>query len=206
MPEDEPQQSQWDAEGPSGSTPLEPGEVAGLVPAWVATRADLNEAEQQSILDGLTRRRWRLITIEELLDDLTARALHKDMFGDVWAWAGSYRSTERSIGVDPRTISVCVRDLMEDAKLWVAGTRPMSADEAGYRFHHRLVSIHPFPNGSGRHGRAMTDILLRCIGAPPFSWGIANLDTSSATRGAYIAALRAADAGDFARLADFVRS
>jgi Fic family protein len=82
----------------------------------------------------------------------------------------------------------------------------MLADEAGYRFHHRLVSIHPFPNGNGRHARAMTDLLMRSLGAPPFTWGSVCLDTATVTRPAYIAALRAADAGDFADLADFVRS
>jgi Fic-DOC domain mobile mystery protein B len=196
----------WDAGGPRGSTALGPDEVEGLIPTWIATRAELNEAEQQNILDGLGRRRWQNPSTEELLDDLTARSLHKDMFGNVWTWAGRYRITERNIGVDPRTIAVCLRDLMEDAKLWIAGTKPRSVDQAGAAFHHRLVQIHPFPNGNGRHSRAMTDMLLRSVGAEPFTWGRVSLTSLSATRASYFAGLRAADDGDIAALAAFVRT
>jgi Fic-DOC domain mobile mystery protein B len=197
----------WNADGPPGSTPLDPDETEGLIPSWVATRADLNEVEQQNILDALNRPRWRRIsTVRLLFDDQQARNLHHDMFGKVWTWAGTYRRSERNIGVDPRTISVCVRDLMENAKLWVAGDNPMAPDDAGYRFHHRLVQIHPFPNGNGRHARAMTDVLMRALGRPSFTWGSADLNAATATREVYIAALRAADADEFGPLAAFVRS
>ncbi|MDQ3612350.1 MAG: mobile mystery protein B [Actinomycetota bacterium] len=197
--------AQWETEGPSGSTPLESDELEGLIPSWVATRSDLNEAEQQNILHALDQRRWRRATTEHLLDDLAARELHKDMFGQVWKWAGRYRLTERNIGVEPRMVAVCVRDLMEDAKSWIeSGTT--TSDEAACRFHHRLVQVHPFPNGNGRHARAMTDLLLRSLGAPAFTWGRAGPDGAGAVRAAYIAALRAADSGDFEALATFLHS
>jgi Fic-DOC domain mobile mystery protein B len=128
------------------------------------------------------------------------------MFGDVWQWAGRYRTTETNIGVDPRTISVRVRDLMADAKMWLAGPMPLPPDQIGYELHHKLVFIRPFPNGNGRHARQMTDILLRSLGQPRFTWGSANLDDDSTTRNAYIAALRAADGGDYREFAAFVRS
>lgn len=195
----------WEAEGPSGSTPLESEELEGLIPSWVATRSDLNEAEQQNILVALDQRRWRRATTEHLLDDLAARELHKDMFGQVWQWAGRYRLTERNIGVEPQMVAVCVRDLMEDAKFWFDGGT-MTSDEAACRFHHRLVQVHPFPNGNGRHARAMTDLLLRSIGTSVFTWGRAGSDGAGAVRAAYIAALRAADSGDFEALATFLRS
>lgn len=196
----------WDGVGPDGSTPLSADEACGLRLSWIATRGDLNEAEQGNILAARRKRRWRTPTVHELLDDLAARTLHRDMFGQVWSWAGAYRNSETNIGVAPHEISVRVRDLMEDAKLWVGGTLPMPVDEAGYRFHHRLVAIHPFPNGNGRHSREMTDLLLRALKAPRFTWGRVTLDTPSKTRAKYIASLRQADGGDFTRLARFVRS
>jgi Fic-DOC domain mobile mystery protein B len=165
----------------------------------------LNEVEQANILKALSRARWRrVVNVSDLLDDKAARDLHKDMFGDVWSWAGRYRSTERNIGVDPATISVRLRDLMEDTKVWIGGNTPH--DRVACEFHHMLVSIRPFPNGNGRHARAMTDLLLRALGEPPFTWGSGGLDTDGVTRTSYLAALRAADAGDYQQLAAFVRS
>ena len=202
---DEPGHS-WADEGGPGVPPLDPDELDGLIPTWIATRAELNVAEQQNILEALSRRRWRNRSTGQLLDDLSARSLHKDMFGDVWTWAGRYRSTERNIGVDPRTIAVCVRDLMEDAKLWIAGTKPRPVDESVVTFLHRLVQIHPFPNGNGRHARALTDLLLRSLGAEPFTWGGRSQHASATTRARYIAGLRAADNGDLAALVAFVRT
>lgn len=196
----------WGVSGPSASTPLDPDDAVGLIPSWVATRADLNQAEQRNMLQGLSRRRWTRISAAELLDDLVVRALHRDMFGKVWTWAGSYRNRELSIGVDPALVSTCVRDIIDDAQLWISGDGRMAPDEAGYRFHHRLVQVHPFPNGNGRHGRAMTDLLMRAIGGEPFTWGSTNRDAEGRVRDAYIAALRAADANDYEPLARFVRS
>lgn len=196
----------WDSFGPDGSTHLGDEEARGLRMSWVATRGDLNEAEQGNILAARRKRRWRTPSVNGLLDDLAVRTLHIDMFGQVWSWAGTYRSTEVNIGVAPNEISVCVRDLMDDTRLWVAGDRPMPADEAGYRLHHRLVAIQPFPNGNGRHAREMTDLLMQAMGAPRFTWGRTTLDTASTTRDEYIAALREADRGEFTRLAGFVRS
>jgi fido (protein-threonine AMPylation protein) len=68
------------------------------------------------------------------------------------------------------------------------------------------VVIHPFPNGNGRHARLMTDVLLRRNGVSAFSWGGANLEAAGDARERYLAALRAADAGDFKPLLEFVRS
>lgn len=201
----EPGGSSWEEDGPPGSTPLEVDELDGLLPTWVATRADLNEVEQQNILSALSRRRWQRATAAQLLDDLSVRDLHKDMFGRVWRWAGRYRATERNIGVDPRAIAVGVHDLMEDAKLWFAD-EAIQLDEAACRFHHQLVQIHAFPNGNGRHARAMTDLILRAHGGASFTWGRGRLDASGAVRSAYISALRSADGGDYGPLAEFVRS
>jgi Fic-DOC domain mobile mystery protein B len=200
-----PSDDAWFEPGPPGSTPLGPDEMEGLIPSWIATRGDLDTAEQANILDALTRRKWQRQTLEQLLDDLTARQLHKAMFGQVWKWAGAYRLRELNLGVDPHRVSMCVRDLMADTQAWIAGGH-WSPDEVAYRFHHRLVEIHPFPNGNGRQSRAMTDMLLRAISEPAFTWGSASLNSAGATRTEYIHALREADGRQFDRLAAFVRS
>lgn len=196
----------WDAPGPPGSTPLDPDDAAGLKPGWVATRADLDEVEQANILAARHRPRWRKPKTGYLLTDEAVRRLHQDMFGNVWAWAGTYRRYEASIGIDPHQISVAVRDLVLDAAYWFDGDQPMPPDEAGWRFHHRLVQIHPFPNGNGRHSRLITDLLLRSKDAQQFTWGRADLNVAGEVRKAYLAALRAADGHDYGPLSEFVRS
>ena len=200
----EPPDPGWRTE-PDDATPLTDDEQDGLKPSWIATRADLNAAETQNITKALTARRWRTLPAGDLLDDHMLRRLHKAMYGDVWNWAGEYRRTEKNIGCDPRYIAVKVRDLCEDAKYWFADPA-VALDEAACRFHHALVAIHPFPNGNGRHARAVTDLLLAAAGAQPFSWGQASLLTPGETRSRYIRALRAADAGDLQLLLDFARS
>jgi Fic-DOC domain mobile mystery protein B len=100
---------------------------------------------------------------------------------------------------------MAVRELLEDAKTWVQHNT-YSADEIAVRFHHRLVMIHPFPNGNGRHSRLMADLLLMSLGGERFSWGRANLQQVSDMRRQYIEALRAADNHDYAALLKFARS
>lgn len=196
----------WNAEEePDGATPLTADEVDGLKPSWIATRADLNTAEQENIAKGLRSRRWTRMTTDELLDDLVLRQLHRAMFGDVWTWAGQYRLTEKNLGCDPRDIAVKVRDLCADARHWFTGTHT-DADEAGCRFHRDLVAIHPFPNGNGRHSRAATDLLMKSVGETPFTWGSTNLMAASTVRIRYIAALHEADIGNHIPLRDFARS
>ena len=106
--------------------------------------------------------------MQALLDDKYLRDLHRAMFGDVWAWAGSYRRLQTSIGIDPARIAVGVRDLVADTKIWAEHEEPLCV---AVRFHHRLVSIHPFPNGNGRHGRQAADYLMEGLKQPPFIWG-----------------------------------
>lgn len=200
----------WD---PDGATALGPEQRAGLKPSWVATRSDLNQAEAENILRGSRawRRRARAtgrtrLTPETLLDPLSARQLHRDMFGAVWEWAGRYRQRDTNIGVAPARVQLDVVDLLADAGQWIAGGAPMQPDEAAWRLHHRLVAIHPFPNGNGRHAREMADLLLLCLDEKPFTWGRHELVGASRTREAYIHALRSADAGDYGPLSVFVRS
>jgi Fic-DOC domain mobile mystery protein B len=198
--------SSWASEGPAGSTPLDSSDLDGLKLSWVATQDDLNGAEQANIVRALGQRKWTSMPVNRVLDDLTLRQLHRAMFSEVWRWAGRYRTTERNIGIAPEHVAVAVRDLTADTLMWVSGTNPRPFDEVGVLFHHRLVAIHPFPNGNGRHARAATDLLLRSLDQAAFTWGSTSLNEASDTRARYISALQRADGGDLGALLEFVRT
>ena len=189
-------------EYPEGATPLDPAEMEGLKFKHVTTRGELDELEQINIQAGLlwlARQRRK-----DVLSDNFAVTLHKRLFGDVWGWAGTFRKTGKNIGIDPLHIGVELRKLMDDARYWADHGTYNPAD-AALRLHHRMVFIHPFPNGNGRHARIMADtVLSRVYGAEPIDWaGGHDLQTMNDRRTAYIAALRAADQGDLAPLLAF---
>lgn len=191
-----------DAHAP-GATPLDPDEVRGLIPAHIRSQAELNQWEQANILDGST---WALRAREQdVLSERFVRELHRHMFGNTWRWAGTFRITGKNIGVDAVQIALQLRELLENVRYWIEH-QTFPIDEIAARFHHRLVVIHPFPNGNGRHARLMTDVLLRRNHAEAFSWGGSNLEAAGGARDRYLAALRAADAGDYAELLAFVRT
>ncbi len=184
------------------STPLTEEEREQLIPSYITLRAELNEAEQANILEA---EEWAFARKRDVLDERFLKTLHKRMFGRVWRWAGQFRQSERNIGVDAYRISTDLRQLIDDCRYWIEnGT--FDPDEIATRFHHRLVSIHPFPNGNGRHARLAADLLLTALGRPRFSWGRVNLVDPGETRQAYVAALRAADNHDYGPLLDFVRT
>ncbi|MFI5035413.1 MAG: mobile mystery protein B [Acidimicrobiales bacterium] len=185
-----------------GHTKLSEEDRKGLKPAYIATRGELYEAEQRNIASALLK---ASPGVPQLLDDSYLRRLHKSMFEDVWAWAGTYRRRETNLGIDPLEIAVSVKNLLEDTRVWVDES-VFEADELAIQFHHRLVLIHPFPNGNGRHGRIAADFLIAAIGSAKFSWGSGlGLDTQ-ALREAYLRALRLADQGEIAELVTFARS
>jgi len=185
-----------------GHTELSPEDHDGLIPSYIATRGDLFDAEQRNIVQALLRRPPRA---EELLDDRYLRDLHDAMFGQVWSWAGQYRTRETNIGIEPAQIAVAVRSLTDDIAWWV-DSETFPIDEIAVRFHHRLVAIHPFRNGNGRHGRVAADYLARALGTEAFSWG-RNLELATGDlRRAYLSALQSADLGEIAPLLAFVRS
>jgi len=185
-----------------GATPLDPDETAGLIPRHITTQAELNEWEQTNILEGL---RWaRRQGKRELLDETFLRELHRRLFGKTWNWAGSFRKTDKNIGVDWRQIPVQLRQLLDDVKAQIEyGSYP--TDEIALRFHHRLVWIHPFANGNGRHARLAADLMIRRFGEPAFTWGGRSLVEASENRRRYLSALRAADAWDYQALLAFAR-
>lgn len=190
---------------PVGATTLDPDEVDELIPDHIATRAELNAWEQLNISRGaewLQKKRGRA---EPLLTQRVLREIHRRMFSDTWRWAGRFRQTLKNIGVPPERIVEELQHLLDDTQYWI-DQDTFSAEEIGCRFHHRLVAVHPFPNGNGRHARLMTDALLRELGAPAFTWGSGSIDDPGDVRSRYLRALRSADHGDYAPLLAFVRS
>jgi Fic-DOC domain mobile mystery protein B len=190
-------------DAPKSATPLDPNERDGLKHKHVTTRGELDELEQANIQTGLqwvSRNRQK-----DILSDDFLRTLHKRLFGDVWDWVGTYRRTEKNIGIDPLHIGVELRTLLDDARYWAEhDTYPPL--EAAARFHHRIVQIHPFPNGNGRHARIAADLYLeRHFGHDPIEWTHGfDLQADNERRNAYIAALRKADRGEIDQLLDFV--
>ena len=187
-----------------GNTPLSPEELAGLIPN-LATKEELNEWERENIL---LAREWAIsgrISPADMASDQYIRKLHEKMFGATWKWAGQYRVTEKNIGVPSHEILERLMALFGDARFWIEN-KTYSADGMAVRFHHRLVFIHPFANGNGRHARLIADVLVAKLGRSVFTWGSANLVGPGQARNHYLEALRAADKGDMNPLLDFARS
>lgn len=190
-------------EEPEGATPLSPDEMIGLKYQHITAREELDELEQANIVEGLqwvARRRQG-----DILQEGLVRALHVRLFGEVWEWAGTFRQREVNLGIDPSQISVQLRILLENARYW-ADENVYAPLEAGARFHHRMVEIHPFPNGNSRHARIAADIFLNdYYDHPPIDWADGfDLQVINERRDAYIMALGSADAGEFAPLLSFV--
>ena len=190
-------------EYPEGATPLDPDEIEGLKHPHIDTRGELDQLEQQNIQEGynwITRQR----KYKDFLREDFLMELHRQLFGSVWSWAGSFRHTDKNIGVDHLYIGIELRHLLDDARYWVEhGT--YNREEFAARFHHRLVKIHPFPNGNGRHTRILTDVILeKVLNVSPIDWGANTLNADGEHRQAYIQALRAADNNDYKALIEFV--
>jgi Fic-DOC domain mobile mystery protein B len=190
-----------------GATPLDEDEIAGLIPANVQTRAELNAWEATNIAEAVAwaygRSHVNILRME------TLRELHRRMFGATWTWAGTFRRRDNNISPHhwPQ-VPTLVSDLVDDTRAQHGDHEPTNAgtDEIAIRFHHRLVHIHPWPNGNGRHARLATDLLLREWNRPAFTWGAATEENGDDVRRAYLSALRGADAGRFAELLHFARS
>ena len=185
-----------------GGTELSEEEREGLIPSYITLRSELNEAEQANILEA---EEWAFARKRDLLEEKLLNTLHKRMYGNVWGWAGNYRNSGKNIGIDAYRIPTELRQLLDDCRYWIEnGT--FEPDEIAARFHHRLVSIHCYPNGNGRHARLAADLLLKSMGQERFCWGGMNLVDIGETRKRYIAALQDADGHDIGPLLEFVRS
>ena len=188
-----------------GNTPISEDEIEALIPN-LANRSELNEWERENII---LAERWcfspRVLKSFNPVCEADVRELHRQMFGKTWKWAGTYRTTEKTIGVPVVQINSAMAAFLGDADYWVK-KKAFEPDEMAVRFHHRLVHIHPFPNGNGRHSRLIADVLAVQFGRPRFLWGRANLQPAGAVRERYICAIKQADKGEIRPLMEFARS
>lgn len=190
---------------PEGATPLDEDEADGLLPAHIATQAELNEWEHLNISTALD---WalpsRLRPPEAVLSVQFAEELHRRMFDQTWKWAGEYRRTMKNLGSPPERVQIDLRERVADAVHW-RDVNAFAPHDLAVRLHHALVVVHPWPNGNGRWSRLMADAYLHATGEPLFTWGGGDLVAISALRRDYLAALRAADMHDFKPLLEFAR-
>ena len=185
---------------PEGATPIDEDERLALIPPHIVTQDQLNEFEHYNISLCLpwAYQQKNILTLSFI------KKLHQRMFEHTWKWAGLFRKTQKNIGVDALFIEQELYALCQNT-LYQIENKVSDLDDIAVRFHHRLVWIHAFPHGNGRHARLQTDILIKKIGGKPFSWGSLTYNQSDIMRKAYIKALRCADQHDFSLLMEFVR-
>lgn len=188
-----------------GQTPLDEDEKEGLLLKTISTRGELDEFEQVNIQDAIEWSLKRKINRDQLLSEDFILLVHKKMFATVWEWAGTKRKTNKNIGVDKTQISVELRKLIDDCKFWIDNDI-YNPEEIAIRFSHKLVKIHVFPNGNGRHSRLVADILIsKVLNNPVFTWGHSDLTKKSTVRKEYLDAIYKADSNDYKPLIEFAR-
>jgi len=189
-----------------GQTPIDEDEKEGLLIKTISTLGELNEFEQYNIEKAV---QWTLnnkFTMEKILDEGFILELHKRMYNEVWKWAGHFRKTNKNIGVDKYLMGSELRKLLDDCKYWIK-EKTFFEDEIAIRFKHRLVQIHLFPNGNGRHSRLLADVLVSHVFKKTvFTWGNSNIVKLGLAREKYIEAIYMADKGDVKPLLIFARS
>lgn len=189
-----------------GQTPLDDEEKEGLLIDTITTREELDEFEQKNIEEALQWVLSKKLKKETIFTEKFIKELHRKMYGQVWSWAGSFRKTNKNIGIESWRIPTELKTLLDDASFWI-DKMVYSEDEIAVIFKHRLVSIHCFSNGNGRHSRLMADIIInKVFRLPMFSWGSDNLSNDNGARESYIRAVRLADKGCYDDLVVFARS
>ncbi len=187
-----------------GQTPIDEDEAAALLLPF-RTREALNRAEEETILRARLWAEGSRMFGKELLTDRELKRIHLEMFRGIWEWAGEYRQTEKDIGIPWVQIPVAMKQLCDDLKYRVDLGKE-ERDSLAVEFHHRLVRIHLFPNGNGRHARFCAGRLVEKQGGEPFRWGRTNLQSRGDARSIYLAAIRQADDGELDALMAFARS
>ncbi len=194
-----------DLDTTDGQTPLDEDEKEGLLITTITTRGELDEFEQLGVEGAIEWTMRRKLGLQHILTEELVKELHGRMFGDIWKWAGQFRTSNKNLGVDKNHIRTEVKKLLDDCRYWI-DHNVFAEDEIAVRFSHRIVTIHPFSNGNGRHSRLIADILVsHGFGGLPFSWGSINLTAQGAARSAYLEALREADENDYRSLIEFAR-
>jgi Fic-DOC domain mobile mystery protein B len=189
-----------------GQTPLDEDEKEGLLIKTISTRRELDEFEQVNIQQAVVWSMKNKFTLKEIISEEFILLLHNKMFNEVWTWAGTKRKTDKNIGVDKFQISIELKQLLDDCRYWI-NNQTYEPDEITIRFSHRLVKIHVFPNGNGRHSRLIADIMIsNLFNMPVYSWGREDLSKSGNIRKKYLEAIYEADKGFIIPLINFARS
>ncbi|WP_299549012.1 mobile mystery protein B [Seonamhaeicola sp.] len=189
-----------------GQTPLDEEEKEGLKIKSITTQEELDEFEQLNIEKAVEWTIHTKLRSENILTEKFIKNLHKRMYSDVWKWAGEFRQTEKNIGIPWVQITIELKNLLDDTKYWIEN-KTYSPEEVAIRFKHRIVSIHCFPNGNGRHSRMMADIIIESIfGREVFSWHQSNMVKANKIRKEYIDALKKADNGNIEPLITFAKN
>ena len=195
-----------DLEPKKGDTLLSPEELDMLIPKHVTIRAQLDEVEQANIEEGLV---WLLsqrnITAEKLFSKEFQDKLHIKMLGQVWEWAGKTRTRETNIGVMPHQIEIERKKLNDDAVFWCEAT-VMTPKELAITFHHKLIQIHCYPNGNGRHGRIMADLIVeKLYEMKRLDWITEDMLHEGEARDIYIDAMKSADDNSYKLLFGLIK-
>jgi Fic-DOC domain mobile mystery protein B len=190
-------------EFPEGATPIL--DCSGLIPIWVHHCSDLNRVEAENIMKA--QRKFLRGAIDPpqnwfRVDEL--QNIHREMFKNVWEWAGKYRKSMTSIGIKPNLIPIQLGEFCLEVLSWFQYPTELTFVEMAARVHHRLVSIHPFENGNGRFSRLIADrFLLACRCLHPI-WP-AQLNREGVARKDYIQTLKSADQGDYVPLIELMK-
>jgi Fic-DOC domain mobile mystery protein B len=189
-----------------GQTPLDEDEKEGLKSGLVTTKWELDQLEQLNIEKAVEWTIHRRLDENRILTEEFVKSIHLRMLGDVWDWAGSFRRSDKNLGVTWIYIGVELRKLLDDTRFWIRN-KAYPPDEIAIRFKHRIVKIHCFPNGNGRHSRLMADIIIeKVFGKKVFSWRGSDMVKPDEIRKDYIFAIQEADKGDIIPLLKFARS
>ncbi|MDP2035830.1 MAG: mobile mystery protein B [Ignavibacteria bacterium] len=188
-----------------GQTPIDEDEKEGLLIKTISTLGELDEFEQLNVEKAIEWTLKRKPECNKILTEDFVKELHKRMFSDVWKWAGVFRTSNKNIGVNKFQIGIMLKNLFDDCKYWIEH-KSFTEDEIAVRLSHRMVSIHPFSNGNGRHSRLIADILISSgLKKPHFTWGNKNLTKKGDARSKYLKALKEADSGNYKLLVEFAR-
>jgi len=189
----------------NGQTPIDEDEKDGLLIPTITTRGELDEFEQLGVEKAIEWTRKRKYGFQQILTEEFVLEMHKRMFEDIWKWAGQFRTSNNNLGIDKNQIPTEIKKLLDDCRYWI-DNKVFAGDEIAVRFSHRIVMIHPFSNGNGRHSRLIADILVsHGFGLSPFSWGSINLTAQGTARSAYLKALRKSDENEYQSLIEFAR-
>lgn len=189
-----------------GQTPLDEEEKEGLLLTSISTREELDEFEQYNIEKAIQWMYSRKLNKEQLLSEKFIKELHKKMYGEVWRWAGRFRTSEKNLGVASYKIATELKVLLDDCLFWIENNT-FDQVEIAVRFKHKLVSIHSFANGNGRHSRLMADLIMeKVFEKPAFSWGGNSLVKQTDKRNIYIKAVQLGDKNELQPLIEFAQS